>query len=442
MTDIKRLRYVIQRTPIIDNHAHNLLLPTEIDRHPFHLITTEAQGEALEDVFASLPHIRACRQLKELYEYEGPDEEWTWKRLLEIRKEWITSRLDELNHKCLEGTHVILMDDGLNLTGDEVYPYQWHDSLTEAATRQIVRIETEAELIMQYLHSITTAKDAQSEEFYNNIFYSFAELFEQVIRKMHDDSTVVGFKSVICYRSGLDVNPNYDAVVQQVHEPFHHYIHHFITNADDPRRFRFDCKPLNDYLLLKTLQLLSEHERPKPIQLHTGLGDNDMNLLHSNPAYLQPLIEAYSSVPFVLLHSAYPYTREAGYLTTVFDNVYLDLGEVFPMISRDGQEKVLRQAMELTPSSKLLWSTDGHLFGETYWLANKQFREVLEQVRRFSVFLMLLLLQFNFMSSIPLTIFTKVSEFSFDVRRLKSVGMLLLRTSFILKVREIFLSTL
>jgi len=394
MTNIKWLRDVIQRTPIIDNHAHNLLLPTELDRHAFHLITTEAQGEALGDVFTSLSHLRACKQLKELYEYEGKDRDWTWERLLETRKEWVTSRWDELNHKSLKGTHVILMDDGLSLTGDEVYPYQWHDSLTKAPTRRIVRIEREAELIMQDLLATATTKDTQSKEFSSNIYHKFTEFFDRTIRKWCDDPEVVGFKSVICYRSGLDVNPNYGAVVQQVLEPFHHYINHAMINADDPRRLRFDYKPLNDYLLLKTLQLLSERDRPKPIQLHTGLGDNDMNLLHSNPAHLQPLIEAYPSVPFVLLHSAYPYTREAGYLTTVFKNVYLDLGEVFPIISTDGQEEVLRQAMELTPANKLLWSTDGHLFGETYWLANKQFREVLEQVRRFFVFLMILLMQF------------------------------------------------
>jgi hypothetical protein len=412
MADITRLRDVILRTPIIDNHGHNLLLPTEIDSHPFHLVTTEAQGEALEDVFTSLSHLRACKQLKELYEYEGHDKEWTWERLSETRKEWVKSRWDELNQKCLEGTHVILMDDGLSL-GDKVYPYQWHDSLTKAPTRRIIRIEREAELIMQDLLATATTKDAQSEEFCNNIYHNFAELFDRAILERSDDPAVVGFKSVICYRSGLDVNPNYDAV-QQVREPFEHYIYHAVTNVDDPRRLRFDHKSLNDYLLLKTLRLLSERDRPKPIQFHTGLGDNDMNLLRSNPAHLQSLIEAYPSVPFVLLHSAYPYTREAGYLTTIFKNVYLDLGEVFPMLSADGQEEVVRQALELTPASKLLWSTDGHFFGERYWLANKQFREVLDKVRRFFVCLMLLL-QSNSMSSKLLAIYLLVHATKIEI---------------------------
>lgn len=84
----------------------------------------------------------------------------------------------------------------------------------------------------------------------------------------------------------------------------------------------------------------------------------------------------------MLLHSSYPYTREAGYLATVYKNVYLDIGEVFPMVSRDGQEKIVRQALELTPTSKILWSTDGHHFPETYWTANIQGREALWKVLR------------------------------------------------------------
>jgi predicted TIM-barrel fold metal-dependent hydrolase len=46
------------------------------------------------------------------------------------------------------------------------------------------------------------------------------------------------------------------------------------------------------------------------------------------------------------------------------------------MVSRDGQRAILRQALELVPGSKLLYSSDGHWFPETFWLANKQFREV------------------------------------------------------------------
>ena len=116
------------------------------------------------------------------------------------------------------------------------------------------------------------------------------------------------------------------------------------------------------------------------VRFHTGLGDNELTLTLANPACLQGFIRAYPDIPIVLLHASYPFTREAGYLAAVYANVYLDIGEVFPMISRKGQESVIQQALELTPSSKLCWSTDGHYFQETYSLAVRQVREALKVV--------------------------------------------------------------
>ncbi|KAK8221841.1 hypothetical protein M8818_000006 [Zalaria obscura] len=105
---------------------------------------------------------------------------------------------------------------------------------------------------------------------------------------------------------------------------------------------------------------------------------NIMRDLHEKGALPSGDAISFPTVQFVLLHSSYPYTREAGYLATVYKNAYLDIGEVFPMVGRDGQMAILREAFELTPISKILWSTDGHHFPETYWLGNKQFRECLE----------------------------------------------------------------
>lgn len=76
-----------------------------------------------------------------------------------------------------------------------------------------------------------------------------------------------------------------------------------------------------------------------PVQFHTGLGDNDLDLLVSSPGQMQQIIRAYPKTNFVLLHSSYPYTREAGYLTAMYKNVYLDFGEV------SKQEKSLNRHM-------------------------------------------------------------------------------------------------
>ncbi|KAF2466776.1 developmental protein-like protein fluG [Lindgomyces ingoldianus] len=370
---IEQLRHVVNNYPIIDNHAHNLLLPTHIDTVPFESITSEAQGRALRDTFKGLAHLRAARQLRQLY--ECPDDA-DWEEVLEQRTEWLRTSPEKLVQRCFQGTYALLMDDGFGET-EEVHPYSWHDRYTQAPTKRIIRIETVAERLMESILRGASEIDLEEANYLTDIWVTFTEEFEREIQENIQDSNVAGFKSIICYRTGLDVEPDYEQAARDVGTPFERYVERSVRK----RKFRIKRKALNDYLVLRTLEILSERlprdaAFSKPIQFHTGLGDNDISLLQSNPAYLQPLIENYSRVPFVLLHSAYPYTREAGYLATVYKHVYLDVGEVFPMVSRDGQMAILRHCLELVPGSKLLYSTDGHYFPETYWLANKQFREV------------------------------------------------------------------
>lgn len=186
------------------------------------------------------------------------------------------------------------------------------------------------------------------------------EKFVAAINTSLSDPDVVGFKSIICYRTGLSVTP-WETLVRRGDQ---------MQDALDALRKRAAKKPftrleddiLSPYLLHVAAMLIQNHEgsRRLPLQFHTGLGDNDIMLSRSSPSLLQSFIKAYPKLPIVLLHASYPFTKEAGYLASVYSNVYMDIGEVFPMVSQDGQEAVLRQALELCPTTKLMWSTDGH----------------------------------------------------------------------------------
>lgn len=89
---------------------------------------------------------------------------------------------------------------------------------------------------------------------------------------------------------------------------------------------------------------------------------------------------------FVLLHASYPYTRQAGYLASIHENVYVDFGLVFPKLSMDGQASVFRQLLETCPASKLLWSSDAQRYPEMLYLAAIQVRETIAYVWFKSIF--------------------------------------------------------
>ncbi|KAL3487173.1 hypothetical protein BJX62DRAFT_10599 [Aspergillus germanicus] len=376
MDPLASLRQLIQTHPLIDNHAHNILsraTASDYTKYPLEQIVSEAQGVALTNATSTLPFHRAAVQLASLYKCSSSD----WDQLKAARDQLVQHDYEGLIRQCLEGTHVLLLDD--LLTDQDVESFDWHDRFTASRTKRIVRIEA---LAASVLSAIVREGSVPARSFdmsnFQALWERFSRHFSARISEAITDSAVVGFKSVICYRTGLDVQATDGEDTKPLLQSFARTI-----SAATVSTPRVEDKPLNDWLVRQTLNLLkaAKTTQPnKPLQLHTGLGDNDINLLRSNPAHLQSLIAQYPEVDFVLLHSSYPYTREAGYLACVYPNVYLDLGEVFPMVSRDAQESIIRESLEIVPTTHLLWSTDGHFFPETFWLANKQFRDVLEKI--------------------------------------------------------------
>jgi hypothetical protein len=373
--NVDELRALVQSHPLIDNHAHNILSAEHAlnyNKYPLESITSEAHGEALKQARHTIPHHIAVKQLATLFACEP-----IWEAIKAARDQWVKNDYEGFVRKCLEGTDTLLLDD--LLADGDIEPYQWHDRFTTSKTKRIVRIETVAAQILE---------DLWNEEVDEDMLKTFMFRFVARIHDFLRDDDVVGFKSVICYRTGLDISlPPTDKVAfgfviqDQTHMDM--VEESILRTYRKGVPYRISDKSFNDYIVFLTLSIIQKETKPKPIQFHTGLGDSDLDLRLANPAHLQSVISRYPGVDFVLLHSSYPYTREAGYLASVYPNVYLDLGEVFPMVSSDAEETILRQAFDLTPISRLLWSTDGHFHPETFWLSNLQFRKTLETVFSF-----------------------------------------------------------
>ncbi|MGH7999744.1 MAG: amidohydrolase family protein, partial [Brasilonema sp.] len=119
-----------------------------------------------------------------------------------------------------------------------------------------------------------------------------------------------------------------------------------------------------------------------PVQLHTGFGDPDLDLRFANPLYLRSVLESpeYRNAPLVLLHASYPYMQEAGYLASVYPQVYLDFGLAIPFLSVSGMREAMSKLLELAPTTKLMYSSDAHQIPELYYLGAKWGLQILGEV--------------------------------------------------------------
>ena len=299
---MERLARAAQTTPIIDHHAHNLLIPSATNVHDILSITSEAHGPALQDAKSTIAHLRAVKQLSTVLNCGS-----SWSEVLKATEQERQKPNDAWARRCFEGIETVLIDDGLDPS--EVHPYQWHDRLTRSKCRRILRVEKVAEyLINQAISDYRKSASDVRKRFPERI----AERFNAVISDALASDEIAGFKSVICYRTGLNIPTcvhNFEEAMTS------------ILSDDKIKSYtRLQNSILNPFFVHLTARLIDRSKKPKPFQFHTGLGDNDINLRLSNPSHLQPFIELYSKVPIVLLHAAYPFTADAGYLTSVFKN--------------------------------------------------------------------------------------------------------------------------
>lgn len=329
--------------PLLDQHAHNLLKPEAARVKPFRAAFTEGYDP---DILAhhaqhTLFFRRSLRELGQLLDCEPTEE-----AILTVRSQ---RSLEQLTAQYFAAANMegVLIDDGL--LPDEILPLDWHRQFVPV--QRLLRIEMLAEDLVTQATSL------------DDFLAQFRAALDQ------PPADVVGLKSIIAYRTGLDVQPtSIDAAKAK-----------FTAWQADAHagRPRLVDKTLLDFLLLHALELADRHQLP--VQFHTGFGDPDLDLRLANPLHLRPLLEdrRYRGASFVLLHASYPFAREAGYLASVYPHVYLDLGLAVPYLSVSGMQRTVRELLELAPFTKLMYASDAHHIPELYYLAAKWGRTVL-----------------------------------------------------------------
>jgi hypothetical protein len=203
---------------------------------------------------------------------------------------------------------------------------------------------------------------------------TFGEVEQGLIAELTDmrSKGIYGLKSVIAYRSGLNIQPTYrweamDGFRQIKKE-----------HAATGKKIRVASKPVEDYLTRTALKMAGEQEIP--VQFHSGIGDTDEDMLESNPLRLRAVLEdpAFANTPIVALH-VWPYIQETAYLAHVYGNFYFDLSFALPLGGLTAAN-MLEEAIGIAPYSKVLYGSDAPGLPDYFWLGGAVWRRGLEKL--------------------------------------------------------------
>lgn len=188
----------------------------------------------------------------------------------------------------------------------------------------------------------------------------FKRLFDETIANALEHEGYRGLKSILAYRTGLDVPP--------------------ISRTPDQGLLALDAirrglggqaiKKLRDHLLCRAMELCMEYD--VPMQIHTGMGDFEVNLMLCRPALLMDLLRfpVFRGCKVLLVHSGYPYHAEAGYMANVLPMVYCDLSEGIPFAG-NAARRIVAEVLEMAPLSKVVYGSDGYGVPEINYIGAK-----------------------------------------------------------------------
>ncbi|CAN1275946.1 Protein fluG [Linum perenne] len=347
--EFKELREAIEKVQLVDGHAHNIVALNS--SFPFVNGFSEATGDASTFAPHSLSFKRNLREIAELYGCGNS--------LQEVEEHRRSSGLESVASACFKATGIsaVLIDDGLKL--HNMHKIDWHKSYFPFVGR-ILRIERFAEEILEQEgpYGATWTLDTFTA--------AFVERLKSTVAK-----DIVGLKSIAAYRSGLEINPKVTSkdAAKGLAE---------VVHSGNP--VRLVNKSLIDYIFVRSLEVALTFDLP--MQIHTGFGDKDLDLRLANPLHLRAVLEdeRFSKCRLVILHASYPFSREASHLASVYSQVYLDFGLAVPKLSVHGMISSVKELLELAPIKKVMFSTDGYAFPETYYLGAKKARECLFSV--------------------------------------------------------------
>ena len=199
-------------------------------------------------------------------------------------------------------------------------------------------------------------------------FRQLEDAFVARVEKEADDPDLRAFKSVIAYRTGLDVTSPTQSEVTGA----------FVRWRED--RFaetRAHAKPVRDRLLRRTREVA--RKRGLPLHIHCGGGDPEVALPHARPAGLFGFISEAADAPIVLIHAGWPWIEEAAFMASIMPAVYLDMSVMMPWASLAIDQK-LEVLLGAVPTNKVMYGSDEASEPEVIWLSARVGRRALTRV--------------------------------------------------------------
>ena len=330
------MRHSILELPVIDHHCHSispLHVPLGEEEALALFSESDERDQALHHVPTSLFFRRAIKDWGSLLGCEP-----TLDAILRARK---AQDIAEYGGRLVTEARIaaLLVDEAFppgSLPASELR------ALLPCRVHPILRLETLLErLIME-------EKD----------FTSFLSRYREEV-EAGVAAGCVALKSIIAYRTGLALEPT---TVDEAGAAFDEVR----SEAEREGAIRLQHKRLLDYCIWQGVEMSGRLK--VPIQFHTGFGDSDLDLRLSNPLHLRPLLEdeVCDGASVVLLHAGYPFVREAGYLVSLYANVYVGLSLAIPFVHYS-MVSILGDLLGIAPWSKVLYGSDGFTIPELYW---------------------------------------------------------------------------
>ena len=321
--------------PLVDHHCHGLF-PADLDDERLADSVSEAfapapPGTSHWDKPVALSIRRWCAPVLDLPPLCPPTEYAERRRALGAA---------EVNRRFLAATGIgtYIVDSGNR--PEELCSVSEVGGMAGAPAREIVRMESIAEGVAR--GGVSAA--------------GYAQAFETAVRSAIGDENVVGLKSILAYRATLRID----------------YGNPPPAEVEQTGNVRLTDQTLERHLIWTGADIA--RERGFPIQFHIGMGDPDIELHRVDPSHLTPWVKEVEpwDFPITLLH-CYPFHREAGLMAENFPQVYCDVGFALNWVGPSCQ-RIMDEALELTPFTKQLFSTDAFGLAELYFLGAKRFR--------------------------------------------------------------------